>query len=219
MSLRPQTAGALLAALLLAACGPRLTSTLGDASAPAEPFGEPTATLMPATGDSDWLALRAQLDGLVAANQTPVPAQLLPGIDGVLRLRAGSDESFEPGTAQLKPAALAFYAQVASVLRGYGPAVLHVVVHGDVATDEEPSLDLSARRAASLQNVLIGAGAPAARLRAEGRADREPATDGANAAEANRRVDLVFRPVIAGREPEAWMPPAPVPCACRQPAS
>lgn len=205
------------AALLLAACAPRLTSTLGDTSLPAEPFGEPTAVIQPAELDAQWQALRGQLDALVAGNVTPVPLQLLIGPDGALRLRAGSDESFEPGAATLEPAALAFYARVAKLLRGYGPAVLHVLVHGDVATDDEPSLDLSARRAASLQNVLVGAGAPAGRLRTEGRANREPATDDAGAAAANRRVELVFRPVIAGREPEAWMPPAPIPCGCGQP--
>jgi hypothetical protein len=32
-------------------------------------------------------------------------------------------------------------------------------------------------------------------------------------AAANRRIELVFRPVVAGAEPAAWMPPEP-PVAC-----
>ena len=73
-----------------------------------------------------------------------------------------------------------------------------VVVHGD-ADSADPATDLSARRAASLLNYLASRGLPLTRLRAEGRGAREPATPDTGAA-ANRRVEFVLKPVIAGRE-------------------
>lgn len=200
--------------LLLAGCAPTLRSTLEEAPPPREPIGEPTAAIPAPEAEAARLALRAKLDALVAEQVSAVPVQLVMSRDGSMRLRAGSDESFEPDSAQLRPGALTLYAALARVLREERAVVAHLLVHNDIATDADPALDLTARRAASLQSVLLAHGAPGARLRAEGRGASEPATDDAAATPVNRRVEVVFQAIVAGREPLAWVPPPPVPCGC-----
>ena len=72
---------------------------------------------------------------------------------------------------------------------------VHVLVAGGEGGATPTSL--AARRAATLRAYLEQRGVPATRLRAEGRA-----------AAADPRVLLVLKPVVAGREPEAWTPPS-----------
>ena len=124
----------------------------------------------------------------------------------VLKLQLGAVESFGPGSAQLEPAALAFYAQLSDILRQRPGTVAHILVHGDVAASGERSTDLTARRAISLQGYLASRGVPGTRLRAEGRGVAEPLTP--DGAAASRRIELVLKPIVAGREAEAWAPPS-----------
>jgi flagellar motor protein MotB len=204
---------ALAAALLLAACAGRLTSTLGTAPPPASAAGTPTVAVAPSAVEDAVQGLERELVARIARRDWAVPIQLAR-TGPVLRLRVGAPESFAPDGAQLRPEALLFYAEVAEVLRAAPSFVLHVIGHGDDAPGEEPATGLSSRRAATVASYLRSRGASAARLRAEGRAAREPLVAASDAgAAANRRIELVFRPVVAGAEPAAWMPPEP-PVAC-----
>jgi outer membrane protein OmpA-like peptidoglycan-associated protein len=196
-------------ALMLAGCA-GLTSTL-PAAIPAASFVGTGAQAVPLAALDDELArLQSQLER-VASRGGPVPMQLSRSPDAYLRVRLGADESFVPASAQLQASALMLYAEIGEVVRSSPAAVLHVVVHGDVPA-EDAAADLTARRAASVQSYLLTRGIPATRVRAEGRANREPATVEPGAEAANRRVDLVLRPVVAGSEAVAWMPPPSLGC-------
>jgi outer membrane protein OmpA-like peptidoglycan-associated protein len=199
------------AAIALAGCG-TLKSTLTPGPAGAR-VGLAAPSVPLAALDAELVRLQRELERRVARRGWDVPLQLSRSPDARLRLRLGADESFEAGTAQLRPAALNLYAEVAAVLRGAG-VVTHVLVHGD-ADEPDPATGLTARRAASVLNYLATVDVPAMQLRAEGRGAREPATVEPGAGAVNRRVELVIKPIVAGQESEAWRPPAPAGCgAC-----
>ena len=184
-----------LAALALAACGvPRLTSTLPGTAAPVSYVGAQAGVLAPDAVEPELKALEDAL-GDLGGWHAPVPLKLSREGES-LKLRFGEAESFAAGSAELKPAALAAYAGLARVLAARGGTVAHIRVLGDVAP--EPSIGLAARRAASVQAYLAARGVPGTRLRAEG---RESAPSGA-------AVEVLLKPIVAGREAEAWAPPA-----------
>lgn len=129
--------------------------------------------------------------------------------DGSLRVGVASDISFEFNKAELTPAALQTYGKIASVLQSYDSTVIHVVGHTDTSGSAEYNQSLSVQRAAAVGNYFAQMGVSAARIREEGRGEREPLVrTGDNVKEArNRRVDIVIKPVVEGRESEAWTPP------------
>jgi outer membrane protein OmpA-like peptidoglycan-associated protein len=200
---------ALVAALGLGGCAAGLESTLVAAPA-ASVVGVATPAVALTGVDAELTRLQAELERRVAGRDWGVPLQLSRSPEAHLRVRLGADESFDPGTAQLRITALALYAELAAALRG-APVVTHVLVHGDVA-GSEPATDLTARRAASVLNYLATQQLVPTRLRAEGRGASEPATIEANAGAVQRRVELVVKPIIAGHEAEAWLPPLPAGC-------
>jgi outer membrane protein OmpA-like peptidoglycan-associated protein len=180
--------------LALGACASApvpLTSTLPAAAAPVSFVGAPAGALAPAAVGPELDALQAQL-GDLAGWGAAVPLDLLREEAG-LRLRFGVDESFTPGSAELRPSALSAYAGLARAVAARPGVVAHVRVLGELSP--EPEVSLPARRAASLQSYLGAKGVPATRLRAHGAA-------GAGT------VEVLVRPIVAGREAEAWVPPS-----------
>lgn len=186
-----------------------LSSTL-TATAPVPRVGVPAGSVTLAAADGELARLQGELERRVARRDWGVPLQLSRAAEPQLRVRLGADESFEGTTAQLRADVLVLYAEIGTVLRG-APAVTHVLVHGD-ADEPDPAIGLSARRAASVLNYLVTLDVPATQLRAEGRGANEPATIEAAGGAANRRVEIVIKPIIAGHEAEAWQPPAPTGC-------
>lgn len=206
---------ALRRALLALCCGlsacASLTSTL-PASTPAVSFvGVAGPAVPPAALEAELTRVQDELQRRLADQPWSVPLQMARTAENALRIRLGADESFEAGSAELAPGALLLYAQIGEVLKAAPAMVTHVLVHGD-APAAEPATDLTARRAASVQSYLVSRGIPATRLRAEGRADAEPATVEANAGAINRRVELVLKPVVEGQEAQAWVAPRAVRC-------
>ena len=188
---------------LLAGCSAQLTSTL-PASAPVVSYvGAQAGVLAPETLGTAVDGLQRELEQIAKARAV-VPAQVSRE-GAVLKLRIAADETFGAASAELRPAALEFYAELAQALAHAPGTVAHILVHGEVASGE-PATDLTARRAASLQSYLVLRGLPGTRLRAEGRGSAQRLTP--DAAPANRRIELVIKPIVAGREAEAWAPPS-----------
>lgn len=201
------------AAGLLGACATPLTSTL---VAPPPPgvaaVGAPLPVWPAAQAAAEYAAFGAEVSRRITREGLAVPVQLTQVGDGTLRARLGVEESFAPGSAQLLASALSTYAELAAAIVARPGVVTHVLVHGE-ASEVDPSADLTARRAASIVHYLATRGVAGARLRGEGRGTSEPLTLVAADRALNARVELVFKPVVAGREADAWVPPAPVePC-------
>lgn len=179
------------AAILLAGCvaGPP------ESSLPDQPPPRPSLVGRGVAG----LALDTAAAAL--ARQRAALAEVLPGAefytgtDGALRVRLDPDDFFESRSAQLRTAALTACAEAAAVLQSMEGSVVHVLAYGPAG--EDPAATLAARRAASVMDYLARRGIVPTRLRAEGRA----ATDGAE------RLELVLKPVVQGREAQAWAPP------------
>lgn len=133
-------------------------------------------------------ALAGKLAGCKAA------CKLLTAKDRPTRVLLDADLAFEVGSAQLRPELLLPLADAVVASRSAGAWVIHVIGHSDAEADA----GLAERRATAVAAYLSGQGVAGGRLRAEGRAARDGAT---------RRVELVFAPIIEGREVRAWMPP------------
>ena len=193
--------------LALAGCATPLKSTLPPATGLPDFSGMAGATVGPHEVMAQDARLHGDLEQRLAARDWGVPLQVGRTAEGFLRLRLAADESFEPGTAMLTPPAMLVLTETASALAQAPACVVHVLAHGADLGDE-PAVSLSARRAAAAQSYLLARGLPATRVRAEWRGAREPAAADPAAA-ANRRLELVVRPVISGAEAQAWMPPLP----------
>ncbi|ROH87861.1 OmpA family protein [Stagnimonas aquatica] len=126
-----------------------------------------------------------------------------------LKIGVASDVSFDTGSAQLSAAALTTFAKIAGTLKSFDQTVVHVVGHTDTVGSSAYNQTLSDQRAASVGSYLAGQGLPAARIREEGRGERELLVrTGDNVAEPrNRRVDIVIKAVVEGNEQSAWTPP------------
>ena len=113
-------------------------------------------------------------------------------------LTLASDSLFVPGSAQLQSQQLDLLAHVAQALKGTAGQIA-IIGHTDnvpVSSLQFPSnWHLSHERARAVLAALAQQGAPAQRLRAEGRADVEPLVPNQSAAERarNRRIEIELR--------------------------
>ncbi|MDX1496087.1 MAG: OmpA family protein [Salinisphaeraceae bacterium] len=131
----------------------------------------------------------------------------LPG--NALKIGLASEVSFDTGKHEIKPGAYATYTKIATVLKDFDKTVVHVVGHTDSVGSNEYNQGLSERRASSVGNRLIAEGLPNGRVLLEGRGEREPIADNSTeeGRSRNRRVDIVIKPIVEGRESDAYTPP------------
>lgn len=129
--------------------------------------------------------------------------------EDTLKIGIASDASFDLGSSQLKPEALNTYGKIANILKSYDKTVIHIVGHTDSSGSDALNQTLSENRAASVATYFQNLGVDSSRIRTEGRGEREllvKTADGVKEAR-NRRVDIVIKAVVEGREDSAWTPP------------
>lgn len=129
--------------------------------------------------------------------------------EDTLKIGIASDASFDLGSAQLKPEALNTYGKIGAVLKTYDKTVIHIVGHTDSSGSTSLNQSLSESRAASVATYLQNLGLDASRVRTEGRGERELLVKTADGVKElrNRRVDIIIKAVVEGREQDAWTPP------------
>jgi outer membrane protein OmpA-like peptidoglycan-associated protein len=129
--------------------------------------------------------------------------------DDTLKLSLDSEVSFDLDQARIKPAFRPSLDKLADVLIKYDRTVVHVIGHTDSSGPEAHNQDLSERRAEAVSRYLEQRGVPLQRLRSEGRGELEPRESNATAAgrQLNRRVEVFVKPVVEGREREAFESP------------
>lgn len=119
----------------------------------------------------------------------------MPRSDGLSQIRINED-AFKPGSGELLPVAVDTLGKLAQTLQTTGGCVIHVL--GERKPNQPAGgADLGERRSTAVAAVLAQLGLPPTRIRAESRVQPGSA-DG---------VILVIRPVVAGHEEEAYMPP------------
>jgi outer membrane protein OmpA-like peptidoglycan-associated protein len=129
--------------------------------------------------------------------------------EDTLRVGVASDVSFDVNSAEIKFNARQTYDKIAAVLKDYDKTIIHVVGHTDSDGSDQHNQALSERRAESVANLLSNNGVPSARVRIEGRGEREPIASNTTAEgkRKNRRVDIVIKTVVEGREQDAERSP------------
>lgn len=129
--------------------------------------------------------------------------------EDTIKIGIASDVSFEAGSAQLQADSLNTFAKIASVIKDYDKTVVHVVGHTDTTGSDSFNQSLSERRASTVATYIGGQGVNGQRMRTEGRGEREPLvrTPDNTKEPRNRRVDIIIKAIIDGREQEAYTPP------------
>lgn len=129
--------------------------------------------------------------------------------EDTVRVDISSDASFDVNSAVIKSNARQTYVKIAGVLKTYPESIIHVVGHTDSDGTDQHNQGLSERRASAVASLLTGEGVPGSRIRTEGRGKREPVASNSTAEgkRRNRRVDIVIKTVVEGREQDAERPP------------
>ena len=202
----------LLALLVAAGLGGCVGGCAGPApQAPQPATPPPAAPAVPASIGTAVVAGAIPADRVAAvldALQADLAGRLKPdagrGVivvsrraDGAPRVTIDVAQSFEAGSAQMRAETLLRIAECATAAQT-AAVVVHVIGSGEPAATADGE-SLAERRAASVAAYLQERGLPASRVRAEGRVTRDR--------DAVRRLELVFEPIVEGREVRAWMPP------------
>ncbi len=130
--------------------------------------------------------------------------------DDTLKLSLDSEVSFDVDQSMIKPAFRPSLDKLADVLIKYDRTVVHIVGHTDNTGSDSYNQSLSERRARSVSTYLEQRGVPHDRLRYEGRGESEPRESNATAAgrQLNRRVEVYVKPIVEGREQDAYQSPS-----------
>jgi OOP family OmpA-OmpF porin len=115
--------------------------------------------------------------------------------DTLLAELAQEHIEFATGSARIAARSEGLIRRLASVIKGCPDAALEIGGHTDNVGDPQANLKLSRERAEAVRKALADAGAPAARLSAEGYGETKPivANDGADGRARNRRIDFTLK--------------------------
>ena len=141
-------------------------------------------------------AARSELDAMRAKLSELETRQTERGL--VITL---GDVLFEVDRAELKPGAARSLDQLALALRDDPASTVSIEGHTDSTGAREHNLDLSTRRAESVQRYLAGHGIAAERLRARGLGPDYPVASNSSDAgrQQNRRVEVIVASAVARR--------------------
>lgn len=114
-----------------------------------------------------------------------------------IALTMPSNITFDVDSATIKPGFYASLNDVATTLVDYPSTAVDVIGHASSDGPDDYNMQLSQRRAAAVQNYLVGQGVASVRLRAIGMGETQPIADNSTAEgrAANRRVEIILTPV------------------------
>ncbi len=126
-----------------------------------------------------------------------------------LKIGVASDASFAVDSATLAPEAQTTFNKIAGVLKDYEKTAIHVVGHTDSSGSDQYNQKLSQQRAEAVAGFLTSRGVNSQRTLAWGRGESQPiaSNDTAESRAANRRVDIVIKPIVEGQEKAAFTAP------------
>jgi chemotaxis protein MotB len=199
----------------------RLRAQLAEAKAGLE-------EMMSRTGGADFESWKAKyadwLKQIADANLGPLPAELNQALAELAAqypdvltfdprsgmLRFNSDFTFASGSAALNANAASLVGKLATILNSpiAQPFEVKVVGHTDtqpirrVASQHPTNMHLSAHRAISVRDALVGDGVAANRMQIAGYGEFRPIVpNGPNGAAANRRVEIYLTPLTVAVAP------------------
>lgn len=137
-------------------------------------------------------ALEKGLSSEISAKQV----QVSQAKGGALKISVSSDNSFDTGSAQLKPKAQDLFSKISKELAKCDRTVIRVIGHTDSVGKPEKNQSLSDRRADTVADLLASKGVSKKHIKKEGRGEREPvaSNDTEEGKRQNRRVEILVSP-------------------------
>jgi outer membrane protein OmpA-like peptidoglycan-associated protein len=180
------------AALGLALCGLWLTACTTPPGGPGMEATEPP----PATEES--AAPAAETNGLspeqtaLRSDLATVGVEVSETAEGRIKLIIPSDMSFGLGSATIKRSSAKMLNDLAVVLNKHPNSAIEIIGHTDASGTDAVNLPLSAKRAESTRDYLIGQKVAADRFTTQGWGADQPVAENNTAAgrAANRRVEV-----------------------------
>lgn len=184
------------AALLLAGCA-TISAPLPAAAPPVPPPAAPA----PSAPQLSYFEQQQQaLETQLAADLRQGAVELDSPQANELDITLPTDASFADNSAQLRPAAQAVLARIATVLRRFDHTTLTITGYSDRSGNPALAQQLSDARAHQILQDLALQGIAAARMQAIGRGEQNPrASNHTEFGRAlNRRIQIVILPAGAG---------------------
>ncbi len=129
--------------------------------------------------------------------------------DDTLKLEVRSEASFDVNSARVNDKFRSSLEAMADVIGEYDKTAVHVIGHTDSTGTESYNQSLSEKRATSVSRLFSANGVDRSRMRFSGRGETLPvATNSTSSGRSmNRRVEVYLKPIVEGREDEAFSSP------------
>jgi outer membrane protein OmpA-like peptidoglycan-associated protein len=126
-----------------------------------------------------------------------------------LKLDVSSEVSFDINSANIRNDFRSSLKKVANVISEYSQTAVHVIGHTDSTGSTSYNQQLSEKRANSVGRYLSRSGVSRSRMRMSGRGENRPLADNSssNGRSQNRRVEIYLKPIVKGRENDAFRAP------------
>jgi len=150
-----------------------------------------------------------KLESQLAAERANNDIRLVRIDEETLKLEVNAEATFDVNSAAIKPGFRNSLAKVSAVIAEYGQTAVHVIGHTDSTGSASYNQQLSERRAGSVSSYLASGGVMRERLRMGGRGENSPISDNTTSQgrRQNRRVEIYLKPIVEGRENDAFRPP------------
>jgi len=150
-----------------------------------------------------------QLERELAAERQNNDIRLVRIDEETLKLELDSESTFAVNSSSVKPGFKNSLSKVSSVISEYGQTAVHVVGHTDSTGTASYNQQLSERRSSSVGSYLASGGVDRNRMRLTGRGESLPVASNktSRGRDANRRVEIYIKPIVEGRENDAFRSP------------
>ena len=151
----------------------------------------------------------AQLQRQLAAEQNSSEIQLSRPDAETIKLDVASEVTFDVNSSSIKSTFRSSLDKVADIISEYDQTAVHVVGHTDSTGSHEYNQQLSEKRAISVAGYLSRSGVQRTRLRSAGRGENQPVANNTTSQgrSQNRRVEIYLKPIVQGRERDAFVTP------------
>ena len=129
--------------------------------------------------------------------------------EATLRVELNSEATFDVNSAAIRSGFRDSLGKVAAVVGEYDRTAVHVIGHTDSTGTESYNQQLSEKRADAVTRALVRDGVQRSRTRMAGRGELHPIDTNATSSgrSRNRRVEIYLKPIVEGRENEAFRAP------------
>ncbi len=126
-----------------------------------------------------------------------------------IKLDVSSEVSFDVNKATIKPSFRQSLSKLAGIISEYDQTAVHIIGHTDSTGTQSYNQQLSENRAGSVGRYLSRNGVKRTRMRLAGRGESQPVADNTSSSgrSQNRRVEIYLKPIVEGRENEAYRSP------------